>query len=395
MKLAVLTVLLAASGAFVACAQADAGAPDDVDGGGRLQEPDAGDASVDAEAGGEVDPCRPDTLCPNDLFGGPDARSFDVRTRINVIRGRSPTDVWAAGAVGSLAHFDGVGWSRSEAVTRETLRALWLRDRSELSMISMSPVATLVRGIELAPQEGTTRSPDGWLRAADAPAPASLSKNITSVWGGSTDAWAWGTSSFVDAAYSDVGSRNGLWRVRIANDGASIEVDPVLPQGACRTLGCWWLTSVHGSTPNDLWAVGRNGVTLRISDAQGAAPKVTAIDSRTWAMLYGVWAASATEAFAVGGVGTIRHFVAGEAREEVVDPPAVGALHAVWGTSASDVWAVGDDACVLHFDGARWSRVEVTGLGGRRPDLFTVWTGAPGHVWIGGDGVILSMGGKP
>lgn len=397
MKLTILAALLVTAGAFAACAQDDAGdgASGDLDGGVRLPEDDAGDTGADAEAGVDVDPCRPDTLCPNDLFGAPDARTFDVRTRINVIRGRSATDVWAAGAVGSLAHFDGATWSRSESVTRETLRALWLRERSELSMISMSPVATLARGIDLAPAEGTARSADGWLRAKDTPAPASLSKNITSVWGAPQGAWAWGTSSFVDASYSDVGSKNGLWRAKITDDGTSIEVDPVLPEGACRTLGCWWLTSVHGATPNDLWAVGRNGVTLRIGDAQGVAPTVTAIDSQTWAMLYGVWAASATEAFAVGGVGTIRHFVAGEVRDEKADPPAVGALHAVWGTSASDVWAVGDEACVLHFDGARWSRVEVTGLGGRRPDLFTVWTGSPGHVWIGGDGVILSIGGKP
>jgi len=59
------------------------------------------------------------------------------------------------------------------------------------------------------------------------------------------------------------------------------------------------------------------------------------------------------------------------------------------------VWAVGDGAVVLHYDGTRWSRMKIAGLGPRRPDLYTVWTAAPGHVWIGGHGVFLSLGGKP
>jgi photosystem II stability/assembly factor-like uncharacterized protein len=79
----------------------------------------------------------------------------------------------------------------------------------------------------------------------------------------------------------------------------------------------------------------------------------------------------------------------------VSDVPATENLHAVWGTSSSDVWVVGDGACVLHWDGTTWSRVKVTGLGERRPDLFAVWAPGPGHVWVGGDGVLLSLGGKP
>jgi hypothetical protein len=39
--------------------------------------------------------------------------------------------------------------------------------------------------------------------------------------------------------------------------------------------------------------------------------------------------------------------------------------------------------------------VKVAGLGELRPDLYAVWSSAPGHVWIGGQGVVLSLGGKP
>ena len=100
--------------------------------------------------------------------------------------------------------------------------------------------------------------------------------------------------------------------------------------------------------------------------------------------------------WAVGTVGTIRR-CRGDVHlwEAVDDVPTNEALNAVWGTSASDIWAVGDAGVVLHYDGARWSRVKVAGLGVARPDLYSVWSPAPGHVWIGGQGVVLSLGGKP
>jgi hypothetical protein len=78
----------------------------------------------------------------------------------------------------------------------------------------------------------------------------------------------------------------------------------------------------------------------------------------------------------------------------VADVPATATLRAVWGTSSADVWAVGDDATVLHYDGTSWTRAHVAGLGARHPNLYAVWASAPGHVWIGGDGILLSIGGK-
>ena len=73
-------------------------------------------------------------------------------------------------------------------------------------------------------------------------------------------------------------------------------------------------------------------------------------------------------------------------------PPS---LRAVWSAGPNDVWSVSADGAVLHYDGTRWSRMKIGGLGSRRPDLTTVWTAGPGHVWVGGDGVLLSLGGKP
>lgn len=398
---------LAASIELGACANADeygsrpAGDPSErvaADGsadGGALPP----DASVDAD----TDSCVPDAFCPLAHFGSADAGKLDPRTRIEVIRGRSPSDVWAGGAGGAILHFDGTAWKRSEALTVETVRGFWLRDAGEVAWTSMSPASTLVRGIDLRPSAGAQPSADGWLRAVDVPAPATLSKTLTAVWSMPNAEWLWGTTATIHHGQAGGTTQllNGLWRARIDAEGRTLAVRDPLPSGFCANRGCWWMKAIHGATADDLWVVGRSGMTLHVTGAQTDAPTFTAVDSQTWAMLHGVWA-TGNEMFAVGGAGTIRHYSGTGDTLDIMpdvpnlpDVPGLETLHAVWGTSPDDVWAVGEAACVLHWDGAHWSRVAVRGLGGRRPDLYTVWTATPGKVWIGGDGVLLTLGGAP
>jgi hypothetical protein len=155
------------------------------------------------------------------------------------------------------------------------------------------------------------------------------------------------------------------------------------------------IASIHGSSPNVLWAVGSGGSAFRIDGADGDGPSVEAINSLSWNQLNGVWAASDSEAWAVGVGGTVRHYAAGSPRADIVAgvPPNVN-LRAVWGSSSSDIWAVGDAGVVLRYDGHTWSRVKIAGLAMRRPNLTTIWMPSPGHVWIGGEGLILSLGGR-
>ena len=186
---------------------------------------------------------------------------------------------------------------------------------------------------------------------------------------------------------------SGLVRLRAA-DPSTFSLG-LGPESAC-TPGCNWMNGVHGASATDLWAVGASGTTIRITDAESDAPKATLYDSRTSNALNAVWAASPSDAWSVGASGTLRHYV-GEpfVWATVSDSPTTADLNAVWGSSPSDVWAVGDAGVVLHYDGKGWSRIKVAGLGGRRPKLTAVWVPKQGHVWIGGQGVFLSLGGKP
>ncbi len=353
-------------------------------------DPDAGQSDAGDEPG-----CVPDAICP---FGAPfDASTrggaLDLRTRIASIRGRSASDVWAVGAHGAVAHFDGASWSRSEVGSVESFHGIWLHDAGEFALSSFDVI--YARSDDIYAPDGGVPSSDGWRRAeTSAPGWWNRDLSVSSAWAPVGAEWTWGTNGTLDYHSQS----NGLWRARIAPGTGTIDLADVLPPGACALMGCMQMQSIHGSSPDDLWAVGRHGAAFRVTRAQSETPAITAFDTQTWATLDGVWAASPTDAWAVGGAGTIRHYAGGAVSWDVVDDvPTNEDLHAVWGTSSADIWAVGDGATVLHYDGATWSRVEVAGLGQRErgPDLFSVWTASPGHVWIGGEGVILSLGGKP
>ena len=336
------------------------------------------------------DECTPDALCSNGPFDpGTAGGSIDPVRQIMVIRGRSASDVWAAGALGALVHFDGASWRRLEPGSEETLRALWLRDSEEVSLASLTRI--YARGLHV--DGGAPPSSDGWTFHKATPPPEyefsiQFYIHLRSGWG------APGAASFWLAAY-DGQQDAGLWRLRLS-PSSTFELGPGIASDVCVTLRCGQMASIHGASASDLWAVGMAGKALRITNAESDTPSTKAFDTQTWNALTGVWAASASEAWAVGVAGTVRHYTGDPDLWDVVsDVPTNEALNAVWGSSASDVWAVGNAGVVLHYDGTSWSRVKIAGLRGNRPKLNTVWVASPGHVWVGGEGVLLSLGGKP
>ncbi|OJY15840.1 MAG: hypothetical protein BGO98_24555 [Myxococcales bacterium 68-20] len=384
-----IVAYLPSMSALAACASDESATAIELDAGPTVlpAPPDSGSDASPAEDAG-ADPCTPDALCPSGPFdpefpGGP----LDPRTRINVLRGRSRDDVWAVGAVGTVVHFDGTSWTRLDTGANESLYALWLHEGGELAMASLASVFTHGAADMDASAAGAWTA-----RTATGGPGAAAQRRLTSCWAPPDAEWLWCALESVPV----LGPTNGLWRVRVAPSTNAVEIGSVAPAGSCTVLPCAHMSSVHGISADDLWAVGSTGAIVHVTDAQSATPRIKAFDSQTWAGLNGVWAASENEAWAVGGTGVIRHYTGQPSSWDIVaDVQTTENLRAVWGSSPSDVWAVGDGAIVLHYDGKSWSRVRVAGLGDRRPDLYTVWTSAPGHVWVGGDGVLLSLGGNP
>ncbi len=374
-----------------------------------LEAPDAmpADGGADADSSSCDDceyfpeACSLDVLCSSGLFDpAPSGAGLDYRTTISAIRGRSRTDVWATGSGGALARFDGTSWTRVNLGIQETMKALWLRESSEISLAGFDRL--YARGVDV-PDGGVATVDGAWARYnpsyATGEEPNSNGDVFSTVWAARGAEWLW-CGAQANTLYGSFGV-GGLWRLR------QRAAEPFEGESGISKASCVWpsctdpaadakVSSIHGWSANDLWAVGLSGVTLRISEAQGAAPSATTYNSQTLNALKGVWAASATEAWSVGAAGTIRRYTGDPLLWDIVpDVPTAVNLNAIWGSSNTDVWAVGDDSVVLHFDGTSWSRVKIAGLGQLRPQLTTVWVAESGHVWIGGHGVLLSLGGRP
>ncbi|AKV04774.1 hypothetical protein AKJ09_11437 [Labilithrix luteola] len=397
-----------ASAAFIAACASDESTTAHEDGDASIITP-APDASIDADAADDdaAGPCTDceyfpadctsDALCANGPFQPTTTPApLDWRAQITSIRGRSATDVWAVGSLGTIAHFDGTAWSTSDSGRLDTLSAMWLRDGAEAAFGTASAIVT--RG--LPEQDGGLISDGGW---------STRSATTSAKYGGQvmlvSSAWAAaGSENLYFTVVSSISDRKaGLWRLALSPAG-DFQVMDVFDQGVspgavnklCESLPCSQLTSLYGIGPNEMWAVSLSGAAIHVANADTAKPTVDVYNTQTWDALYGVWATSSSEAWAVGARGSIRHYAGtGRMWDIVGGVPTEQNLNAIWGSSPTDIWAVGDAGVVLHYDGKAWSRIKIAGLGKKRPNLTTVWMPSAGHVWIGGQGVVLSLGGTP
>ena len=360
-------------------------------------DPDAG-ADADADAGQactsddcELFPssCTPDVLCPtNGPFDPRDpTRGLPLVTTPRVLVGRSPSDVWLGGTLGAYARFDGSSWTTVDPGSPMTPRVFWLTPSGEVAVGDHGTL--LVRGSSFV----TTSEPStgGFASAAPVNKPNGLHTILRGGFAppGSTTLWL---ATYTPAALTP--ASGALVRLVEMPDG-TIELRPGIDAAQC-VQGCERVLSIHGSSEKTLFAVGERGAAVRIDDADSDAPKLSPFNSGTTVGLWGVFAVSDDDVWAVGGAGTIRHYEGGSglAWRPVGGVPTQVSLNAVWAASSNDVWVAGDEGVVLHYDGATWSRMKIAGLGTRRPPMTAIWGSPNGTVFVAGQGVVVSLGGK-
>lgn len=141
-----------------------------------------------------------------------------------------------------------------------------------------------------------------------------------------------------------------------------------------------WVYGVDGQ----VWSVGVGGAIVR-RDATGWIAEASPTDRVLW----GVWGASASELWAVGGDGItdspvlLRRNAAGEWTSIELPPLGIEshALFKIWGNAPDDVWSVGDGGAAVHWDGSNWTaHPDPDGI-----DLISLW-GSPseGLIAVGG-----------
>jgi hypothetical protein len=146
------------------------------------------------------------------------------------------------------------------------------------------------------------------------------------------------------------------------------------------------LVDLSGSGPDDVWAVGsldRSQPTI----LPDAGRYVVHWDGKSWstvslgidAYVTGVWASGPTDAWAVGGGGTILHWDGAQWSEVTRLDTHPHGLTGIWASGPRDVRVYGD-AHEFHFDGQTWAREDF----GADPFISRVAGTGPDDVWAVG-----------
>ena len=342
----------------------------------------------------------------------------------------APSDVWAAGDLGTILHYDGTRWSATPSPVGVSLKGLWASSPTDVWAVGDNGFILHFDG-------------GGWTVVATSPAGLGLN----AIWGtSSTDIWAGGNnllhwdgqtwSPATNLPYPFLTSISGIWGSAPNNVyavGAPALGGGFSDMGAggasvMRWDGSSWtavttpigpLTSIWGSGPSDVWVDGKtvwhfDGTNWwQMATATGPmwGPAVgdvwilgsepffgaqTQISSGVVATTnsgikwgYNAIAGAGTDAWAVGNGGEMAHFD-GQAwssqTRRLFDAPSEYSpvLLQVHGTSASDLWVVGEGA-IAHWDGSAWSRFPVCTY----EDWRGVFTPAPNDVWIVGGQKLL------
>jgi hypothetical protein len=110
--------------------------------------------------------------------------------------------------------------------------------------------------------------------------------------------------------------------------------------------------------------------------------------SGTTRQLWFIWAADASDAWAVGLFATLQHWDGTSWKGTT--PPTTSDLYDVWGTGPADVWAVGGGGAIIHWDGTAWSAI----ANADSSTLYAVAGTARDDVWfVGAGGTILHWDG--
>ncbi len=150
-------------------------------------------------------------------------------------------------------------------------------------------------------------------------------------------------------------------------DGSAWHRTP-LPGGARHAT----ISDLAALSPSDVWAVGagRRGRTRTLHYDGSAWRVIRSLTPGGHGQLYGVAAMSPTDVWAVGGFGRVG-FAAlvehwnGTAWQRSL-APHLGGMFGVAGTSSSDLWAisaVGFGGGINHWDGHAWTRLTKTAAG--------------------------------
>jgi hypothetical protein len=376
MKLGYLGVALFGAALFAgaSCAQNDENVPT----------PDAGtppvivanDASDDvSDASVPVDDCS-DEWCSVPLV---ELGSVSL----NAAWGSAPNDVWVVGSKGFAAHYDGSKWDTHRADTLLALFSVWGTGPNDVWAGNA--------GTAMFHWQGTSWEPST-LAEGDSRAVIAMSGNSQGEILALLEP-SWSVTSSCDVSWGTIDvSCPSVYR--LSKDGGTpawqaATSDPFL----CKSLvtdqfRCVGLDGVWAGPDGEPWLVGESGKALRpVSNADAGDLVATNDETNSVTTLESVSGASATDVWAVGASGTVRHYTGGTDWARVTVPTSEH-LRAVRAVSATEAWAVGDNGTVISWNGTTW-QTSAPPPSAHERGLYGIWGSSESGVWIVGEHTLL------
>jgi hypothetical protein len=265
-----------------------------------------------------------------------------------------PTDVFVAGGVQGISHFDGTSW------TAQSNSFGFNRYR----VFGTGPTDVFVTG-QSAYQAGVVGHYDG------------------STWTPILTTGDELTAGFAFSPTSVVVGGDGTLRKYDGNSWTSIAT------GLSPAFNTDRITSIWGTSADDFFAVGYNGIFFHYTG--GTLTSRPLPGNLFISCLQGL---SGSDIYGVGENGAIWHFDG--SNWTAMSGPTTERLDAVYAISANDVYAGGVNGTMLHYDGVLWSQFDVgtshtiTGLFAVSPDVVYASIDGPGAVLIGTRSVVTT-----
>jgi hypothetical protein len=333
---------------------------------------DAGTTELDATDG--TPPCN-ESFC---RFALPDVSGVALNASWAV----SASDVWVGGSGGYAAHFDGTTWTRVATGTKAAIFGI------------------------TAGADGTVWGANGGYTLLKLNRPTNgVAENVNA----STNAIFDGISVAGSAVFI-AGATTGqpsdpilanIWRYGANPEGGAPKVIPISPPCPGHEEPgerCVRLHAVWAESSERQWFVGEGGRAYVTDtspppdgDNESVAVRLIEMNSGSLRTLNAIWGFGPNDIWAVGTQGVIRHWTGGNTKTDAwqsVPSPVTHDLHSLWGSRPDDIWAVGAEGTVIHWDGTSWTQREIPYARDRRPRFYTV-SAAGDDVWIGGMNAFL------
>lgn len=291
------------------------------------------------------------------------------------VSGSGPTFALAVTSTGQVLRWDGTAWTINASLG-VALTSVWVG--SATLAYATSSTGRVFRF------DGTQWVEDGVARSA----------SLRSVLGTSpTDVYIAGAGGFVahynGATWTTLPRRVNTNVLALAAGGSTVFamgdnfLASLAPSGSTFLSYAPTLNAVHAVDDNTAFAVGDDGTIWRYNSGNWQL-----LNTGVMHQFSGVWAASATSVYAVGGTvqgqGVVMRFDGISWSEMSI--PASGALTSIAGTSSNQLVAMSRFSPLLRFDGTSWSSTGLT-----PPDDATALSalGAGDYVIVGTGGIAL------